>query len=277
MSTETVQIQQNKYDHSKHIEKVFHILNRYKYSIVFTTLFFSAATYAYLYFKPDIYKTYATVEVGKNSSSQDDVLSQFSDSMSLDTEVDIIKSRFVMYTALKDIDFTHKYYAVKNYKEIELYKESPFSVELTKGFGLLFTIKPLSNQSSFELIAEGKEHGETWKYNKIHKYADKISDAHFALTVRKNKAMELNESEYRFRVYTKLSSLLMAMQGIDIEHSDGYSNVIKITNEDNVPLRAQEVVNALARAYLQQNIDKKTAEATKMLEFIDLQLDQYQL
>lgn len=272
MHSHTEQTQSNRQDHDIHIKKVFHILDRYKWSIVFITLFFTVATYTYLYFKPNIYKTFATVEVGKSSRVKQDVLSQLSDSMSLDTEVDIIKSRFVMHRALRDIDFTHKYYVIRNYKTIELYKKSPFSVDLEKGFGLEFTLKPIKDTREFELSVKGEENGEVWTYTNIHQYDQEIKESHFHLTVYKNKAMALRDNTYKFKVLSELSAVKMAMAGVGVEHSDGYSNIIKITNTDNIPLRGQEVVNALARAYLQQNIDKKTQEATKMLEFIDLQL-----
>jgi len=44
-----------------------------------------------------------------------------------------------------------------------------------------------------------------------------------------------------------------------------FSNIIEISCNDNVALRAQEFANALAQAYIAQSIYKKTREAAKTL------------
>ena len=55
------------------------------------------------------------------------------------TEIEIIKSAFVVNRALKTVDYTHRYY-VSKLREIELYDQSPFRVEMEKGFGCSYDI-----------------------------------------------------------------------------------------------------------------------------------------
>lgn len=253
------------------IYAVVRVLRRYAVSIALITLLFAAGTYLYLYFKPNIYETYATVEVGKSDNGKKDILSQLSESMSLDTEIDIIKSRFVMQKALKEVNYTHHYYAVEHYRERELYKHSPILVELTRGYGIRFKLYP-EDKTHFRLEAEGKDRDGKWKYEKVHAFAETVKTPRFELTVRQKEGVPLSAKEYRFKVLTPLDAVITAMHGIDVQTSQSYSNILKIVNRDNVPLRAQEVVNALARAYLQQNIEQKAEQASKMLEFIDRQL-----
>ncbi len=50
------------------------------------------------------------------------------------------------------------------------------------------------------------------------------------------------------------------------------SSIIKISYQDNVALRAKEFVNILADTYIKQNIQRRTLEAQKTLDFINNQL-----
>ena len=98
----------------------------------------------------NIYKASATVEVGlgQRSYGSQDMLAMAMDpgTMNADTEMEIIKSRFLTEKALKDVDFSHRYYTTRRYKEIELYKDSPFEVGMLKGYGISFELIPVDEK-----------------------------------------------------------------------------------------------------------------------------------
>ncbi len=53
------------------------------------------------------------------------------------------------------------------------------------------------------------------------------------------------------------------------------SGIISATLQDTNPYRLTEVLNAIGHQYVQQNVERKAAEAQKTLAFLDVQLPQY--
>jgi len=50
--------------------------------------------------------------------------------------------------------------------------------------------------------------------------------------------------------------------------------ILKISFQDNIALRAEEIVNALSERYMQQELEEKTLEADNTLKFIDAQIEE---
>ena len=142
MNTNNMQIDEEEID----IKEIFRTLYRYKTMIFLLVILFALVSSYYAYFKPNVYKASATVEVGldQRGSGGQDVLAMAMDSgsMNADTEMDIIKSRFLTEKALKKVNFSHRYYTTRRFKEIELYKKSPFQVGMNKGYGISFDFYP---------------------------------------------------------------------------------------------------------------------------------------
>ena len=250
------------------LKRMTSTLFRFRYSILFVTLFVTFSAYLYAYLKINIYEAKTTVEVGRGSivagGGKEDVLSSLSDSMSLDTEFDIIRSRMVTDIALRKVDWQHHYFIKTKLKEWELYQSSPIIVEMRKGYGRNFFLYPSNDPKSFRL--------QTADFDKTYRYGEKIKTDSFDLTIRRVDEKALEDGRYRFYILNNISATMAALRGVSVDHGEGYSSVFTIKNQDTVPLRAQEFLNALAHAYMKQNIEKKTREASKMLTFIDEQL-----
>ena len=132
------------------IRRLLAILYRYRWILILFTLSGVVISFVIAYFKPNVYQTSSTVEVQvKNpwgwGGQQNMVTSALTGGTvnSLSTEMEIIRSRFVTAKALKSVDFSHHYYITKHFKKIELYKDSPFRVELTKGYDITFHLYPI--------------------------------------------------------------------------------------------------------------------------------------
>jgi capsular exopolysaccharide synthesis family protein len=254
------------------IKEIFWIINRYKWMIIFLVILFGLGSAYYAYFKPNIYKATATVEVGLSQRGYvpQDILSMATDSGRVipDTEMEIIKSRFVAKIASKSVDRTHHYYTTVKYKNIELYKDSPFRVGMNKGFGIKFDLYPIDDKQYRLVVEKAKDSNQTeWSYDKILPYDKEVITPHFHLNILPVK--KFTHEKYSFVIDDPKS---ITPGNVSVRQTSKYSSVLAISFEDNVALRAKEYVNALAHAYIQQNIDKKTKEASKKLDFIDKQL-----
>ena len=267
MNTNKVQIDEDEID----IKEIVRTIYRYKYMIIFLVLLSTVFSSYYAYFKPNIYKASSTVEVGlgQRGYGAQDMLAVATESgnMNAATEMEIIKSRFLVQKALKEVDFTHRYYTTREFKEIELYKDTPFEVGMLKGYGVSFNFYRVDEKNYRLVVKQAVDaRGTAWSYDEVLPYGKEIITEHFHLNIIKIKEPE--DSRYRFIVLKEGST-----QGeVSVVQMSKYSTILKISYADNVPLRAQEFTNALTSAYIQQNIEKKTKEATRKLTFIDKQL-----
>ncbi len=272
MNTNSVQIDE---EEEIDIKEVFRTLYRYRYMILLLVILFAVASSYYAYFKPNVYKASATVEVGlgQRSYGSQDMLTAAMDPgyMNADTEMDIIKSRFLTEKALKKVNFSHRYYITKRYKEFELYKDSPFQVGMNKGYNISFDFYPVDEKSYRLVVIEAKDrNGNIWSYDETLPYSKEITTEYFHLNIVKIK--EPQDTQYRFVIMDPENMGRFVQGGVSVSQKSQYSTMLEISYEDNVPLRAQEFANALSEAYIEQNIEKKTKEATRKLTFIDKQL-----
>jgi len=251
------------------IKELFRVLYRYKYMIITFVILFGIASGYIAYFKPNIYRASSIVEVGMQKNSGDDILSMAMEpgTMNADTEIGIIQSRFLAKKALEHVDFSHRYFTVRDFREIELYKDSPFKVGMLKGFDTTFKLYGIDKEHYRLVVDEATDkNGKEWSYDKKHTYGQEVVTTHFHLNVAKMDTF--SDAFYTFIVTQKNEPL----EDVKVSQTTKRSNLLKISYEDNVPLRAQEYANALANAYIEQNIEKKAKEATLKLDFIDAQL-----
>ncbi|MFT7880522.1 MAG: polysaccharide biosynthesis tyrosine autokinase [Sulfurimonas sp.] len=258
------------------IREIFSTIYRYKVMILLFVLASMILSSYIAYFKPNVYKASATVEVGIQKygyMARQDMLSMAmsGDAANAETEIEIIQSRFLSQKAAEEVDVTHRYYTTRRFKEVELYKASPFQVGMLRGYGISFDFYPV-DEDSYRLVVENAvdDNGLEWSYDQVHEYGKEVSTEHFHLNIVRKKAGE--ESKYRFVVYDPKESGLIAQGGVSVQQLSKYSNILQISYEDSVALRAKEFADALVHAYIQQNIENKTQEAERKLEFIEEQL-----
>ncbi|RLA70358.1 MAG: capsular biosynthesis protein, partial [Epsilonproteobacteria bacterium] len=240
------------------IKEIFRTLYRYKISIIFIVIVVTLYAAIFAYFKPNIYTAHASIEVGMESRNggslgNQDILSMATSSgyVAPDTEMEIIKSRFLSTQALESVDFSHHYYTTIKLREIELYKSSPFDVNMSKGYELSFVLYPY-NEKSYRVEVEGVDEDtkKEWQETKIYKYGEEAKSKHYAFKLNLKEGKTLDNPSYRFVVLSEgfvTGSMSVSMAG-------KFSSILVISYSDNVPLRAQEYTNALAEAYISQSI-----------------------
>lgn len=290
----------NTHSHSDDINiiGVLKTLNKYKVSILLSTLIFVLLTTIFAYYKPNIYYSSATIEIlskGKNGglNSTDYMMQALGgNSANLDNEVTLLKSRLIVQKALESLNLTTRYYSTNSLgKTTELYKDSPFIVSINtiedlaynKRIELLpidnntFTliIKPLSKYSLKGILAQlglkTLKEAEKISYNKTHKYSEKITTPWFAFTV--NKIEELNPYNYSFYFIPKDDLYKNYAENLSVSMDSQFGTILNLNYEDSVSLRAKEILNAILTQYIYQGIEDKAKTAELTLGFIDSQLD----
>lgn len=274
MPPENVQIEEDEID----LKEVFSTLKRYKWMILAFVLLFTIAAAAFAYFKPNVYQAESTVEIStekKGVGSQEDILSMAigGASTDVDTEIVIVQSLSLIQKAMASVDLTHHYFTTRHFKKTELYKSSPFEVGMKRGFGIHFELFPVDKRHYKLLVEDAKDENRTeWSYEGIHTYGQEVKTPHFHLNVVKKGKME--EERYSFYVLDTLKAARnVKSDHLSVSQVSKKASVISIKYSDNVALRATEFTNALAQAYVRQNIERKTREAELKLKFINRQLE----
>jgi len=252
------------------IKKIFFNLYDYKWFIIFFMLIFTIVSASYAYFLPNVYSATASIKVGVDDGEYaKDVISiaMGNGARNAATEKDLILSRSLSQKALKYVNFQERYYEFKNYKKIEVYKDSAIKVDMTRGYGLSFNVEMIDNDSYSLILKEDLGwFSSDIRYEKIHKYGELVETEYFKFVLKK--VLDRPIKSYEFMV-DKVSRVLGT-----VYVKQGYKNstVLQISVEDTVALRAKEYANALAQAYVALNIENKMQEATERLSFIDKQL-----
>jgi len=264
----------------KKIVTILKFFIRHKKKIFFFILFFGLFASIYSYFQTNTYKATATIKIGSNHilrASENNLNTGFFQSQSnLNTETEVMQSRALISKALERIDLTHKYYVTKFFKEKELYRNSPFEVEMSKGEGLSFIIKPI-NGEYYSLKVQGNNKTSTAlnNFNKICAYNKPVKEQYFNFTlfIKHGQTLEKDIS-YRFVVLSKRSAIDAIQKNLHISKSAENSSILYVNYKDNVAVRAMEFTNVLMELYLEKSAADKTLESTLILDFIDKQLEE---
>ncbi|MHC3995338.1 GumC family protein [Thiomicrolovo sp. ZZH C-3] len=265
--------------------------------IVLLAILFGGGAAVYAYFQPSIYSANGTIKLGglRNRDSGSPLMQAISGSQDdLMSEMQILQSRYMASRVLESVDFTTRYFVKSGWKQRELYKNVPFIV--THSYlnprikGRTFVLSPINDQQfrlglvkeeeSFSLVESirrlllGIEETKMEAIDaSIHTYGEKISTKWFTFVIDKVYELAKNQ-EYSFTISDdKIAQALAIQSRVKVDVVGRYSTVLRISYADTVPLRAQEVVNALCNAYIDEGLERQTSEAEKSLLFLDEQLE----
>ena len=296
MSTTSVNPQNNIDEDEIDLKEVFGTLNRYKFSIVVFAIVFMIGATIFAYFEDNVYEASATIQLEQQGRGGPGDINTMALALSggaanLDNEQFILRSRFLSEKVLRELDIGTRYFTTHNLRTVELYRTSPFVVvskELDSSLeGAKFTME-IVGKDHF-ILSMTPEIGlkekvlrklglievpsdEPKPYEQRHTFGEEIVTEWFSLSI--NKVFDLENSEYAFSVTHNANMSKFLQEGIAISSVSETGSILMITFQDNVALRAQEVINTLAKRYLQQELEEKTLEADQTLKFIDAQIEE---
>ncbi len=282
---------EHKRDESElNLEKFFKIIKNYKWLIISFTLISTLLMFVKLYFTPSIYQANSILEVkskSKGATVNDLLLNTFSfssNSGKTEKETEILKTFLVNKKALEKVTLDVNYYKTEDYRDIEIYKNTPIEIKNIniinrKIIGKKFIIIPkekgfiLRYPSSIKdfllsLIGDKSELEE----NKIFDYDKEIKNKDFSFVVHKN--FDFKEPiKVKFNGDSRLVFDEIVKSKLKISQMSPDSPLIKISYEDNIPERASAYIDALMESFIEQSINAKNEQNNKILTFINERLD----
>ena len=187
----------------------------------------------------------------------------------------ILTSRKQIEKTLRQLDFEISYYLEDRYREIEIYKDSPFKVIIDSSevrvSDLNFDVQFLT-KDEFQLTLNS---GGT-KYSQQVKFFEKVNHPRFSFTivpVEEKIAISNYEGRlYRFSINT-MDRLIGQYQGnVDISLVTGGSSIMEISILESNTQKGIDFLNKFALASVGYSLDKKNQISTNTITFIDKQL-----
>jgi uncharacterized protein involved in exopolysaccharide biosynthesis/Mrp family chromosome partitioning ATPase len=220
------------------------------------------------------YQAQATLKINDKESGSTEFWEEFesfSNTGNLLTEVEVIKSRYLVGRALEKLDFNIQYYQNIRGTLRELYHRSPFHLryELTgpEGLDKTYTLKYTGPDSLYLVLGE-RQYPINWGE------MQELPGIRFQLFPDSTQAYQLQVGgTYAFELLSE-GRLVEKYAGSDltVKLLDKDISIVKIYFRHKVPLKAQRFVNALAEAYIEDFIESKAEAAEKALRFIDEEL-----
>lgn len=235
----------------------------------------------FLRYSVPVYNTEATLlikEVKKSASGQPElsVISELGGiggmgTNSVDNEIEIFKSKKLMLSVVRELGLETSIYAKGNVKDTELYKETaPFTVRLIEEF-------PKAQYPSKQVLASIQNgrlvlKSESFKQD-IQADFNKAIRLPFGIVIfQKNHHFEKiskDEGKYVLQFMSGMNRTRNLLSKLNVTLVQKEATVLKISMNDVVPEKTENILNHLAINYNKEAINDKSSEAQKTATFID--------
>jgi capsular exopolysaccharide synthesis family protein len=246
------------------------------YIIAICLLLSCAAAWRYMQMATPVYQANATIKIEDQTGITETKLFKdfdvFNQNNKTQTEVEVLKSRYLFEKALEKLDFFVEYYKRDDLHTQEIYHQAPFAVD--------FKLTAANfNQQEFDFKHLGGERirisyndGNRTKEKDI-RFGETIHDHDWTITVKRSGVPSPLSENYQFIIYSR-EALAQKMMNTDyiVRAVDKDVNIIKVYYKHPVPEKAMMMVNAISQAYLEQGLSDKKDLANSTLDFINQQL-----
>ena len=268
-------------------KEIIATIGRYKVSITAITVVALFIAILFALFSPNVYRASLSMQVQPESLTGEnggDMLASAlnGQKVNLENESVILKSKAVIGRALESVPMEVRYSTKEGMHSIELYKNSPFTVNCKtisdSALRYKFQLHPVDSQHfrltiepSFMMKLMGLLRSEKLiSLSEIYEYALPIHNPLFDMTISMNG--DMSNKDYSFTIIPNEQTIESVQASLNASPASDKASVLILTYEDNSLERAEDMLSAIAHAYQEQNIAKTSASAQKTLNFIDKQL-----
>ena len=266
------------------------VIGNWFWFLLSTVVCLSCALF-YIYTAPKVYNRTATILIkdGKKGSETD--IAAFGDLLgatarrNVDNEIIVLKSRNLMTEVVRRLNL-HVNYVVKHGLRTEnLYRRSPIDVTFiddNERQALAFELTPVDNEK-FSLTkfvnrtsadSDKDKDSEIYEVEMTGRFNDTITTPCGLLVVTPTLYMSDDYFGDPISVSKQIVSSVASgyNKRIAIELVEKQANAISISLDDNIPRRAEDVINTLIARYNDESINDKNRIADYTADFIDKRL-----
>jgi tyrosine-protein kinase Etk/Wzc len=258
------------------LKDIFQKCLKYWYVFVITITLSFLGAYLYLAITPPKYKVTSTLLVqddkqgdGATKESAFSDLNMFKIDRKADNEMEVLRSRDLIYKVLKKLSLETSYFQKEMLREKELYanklpiKVKPLAVNAL-GYSKELVIKPLKD-GNFSLKDKDKEYE--------FQYGQPIKEPGYQIVVDKGPAFEKNQKPIKIKFRDlNLMAEAYSLAGLTVMPVIKDANTISISLNDGVPQRGIDILTELIRTYNEEDVTRKNIIAVNTINFIDNRL-----
>jgi tyrosine-protein kinase Etk/Wzc len=187
---------------------------------------------------------------------------------SVDNEVEILKTKYLMGEVVKDMNLNISYYKIGAIKDVELYK-SPFSVTLLSAADTIrttsFSVK-LINKNQLSLINDDLD--------TIVAFNKPITLSRIgSFVIRRTLENQFSaDSEYGFLITSVDAEVAHLGEVLSIAATNKNVTIIDLSINHPIPKKGEDILNKLIQKYTESNLKDKNAVADSTIKFIQNRL-----
>lgn len=231
----------------------------------------------YLWYTPKVYATSALMKFDEKKSEISELVSVINNAeratAKVQSESYVIKSRNLIISAVKDLDYKISFYIEGRVRRYETYPAKPLNIEILKEdsaalYKDLITFRAVSSKT-FRLVY--RENNQETK--KTYGYNQPITIGKTSFLVHPSEVRFALNSVYLFKFNTPEDFYPRVSAGLNTSEAIKNSNVISLEQTDPNPGFAADILNSLMKEYLDFDKNRKMQSASQIISFIDNQLD----
>ena len=253
--------------------------------------------FIYNRYTPSVYQTSASVFIKEDKMGIDPTSMMtgltFKSNINIDNEIGILQSFSLKERTIKELEFFNvSYYLKGRVATRELYKETPFNVELdydtAQIVGVNYQIEFIDNGQYRLKSKEGRK--SVYDYNKdqnigvkevqdfegVYKLGEWVNNGYnkFRIILNSNYDPDPEDDfvpKYSFTIRSRLS-LISEMSSVSISQSTKNSSILNLSIQGNNINKITDYLNQLLHEYMERNLEQKNLVSENTVIFIDEQL-----
>lgn len=265
----------------------------YWYLFVIGIVIALAIGFVYNRYTPKVYQVSASVFIKEDKMTIDPTSMMtgltFKSNNNMDNEIGILQSFSLKERTLKELDFFNvSYFITGRLRTTELYKTTPFNVELDydtlQTAGIKYEIDFLDNgkyclrtkerRCRLYDYTKNENYGlvDVIETENVYNLGEWVENGYNRFRVILNSNYNTNsENKFSFVINSRLS-LAGEMSNVSIAQTTKTSSILRLTIQGYNPQKITDYLNKLLEEYLQRNLEQKNIVSENTVLFIDEQL-----
>jgi capsular exopolysaccharide synthesis family protein len=279
------------------VKEIFKLLARNWHLFAFFLAVSLGIALIFYKYSPAKYRVGATVKINIQERAPQD---QFGNLEGLrlapplkdfENELLVLRSSSIIEDVVKNLNLTTTYYVKDKYFKQEIYRFSPYFVELTEDhvqpIKTLFIIEIL-NETDFRIVMD-KKHIEIYSYtdhsvvyelpefelDETYRFGELIENPHMSFKIILNSEFDVNtalDRKYLFSLSALYDQIGTMQSTLEVEPAGEESTVAYVTITGNNIAKSIDFLNSLFENYIDRNLEKKNFLATNTIDYIEDQL-----
>jgi tyrosine-protein kinase Etk/Wzc len=227
--------------------------------------------FIYLRYTVPVYNIHSKILIKDDKSSTSgastDLMSQldiFNTGNNVNDEKEVLQTYYLVRRVVDELQLNVRYFAVGNIKSTELYKKTPFKLQLIYLKDSIapqtFDFRFSANSPTFTVQGDNL----TGKY----RLSDTIKTANVSFIVQWVGLNQRYDNDYQVVITTPDVATESYLSDLTFDISDKQASVIEVTVRETVPQKGEDILNKLYEVYTRMNEEDKNKIADSTIRFI---------